>query len=274
MLLFPLCAFCSPPSTVEGGEILTPIPYSSDASARGEIAVAVELAEVAAGLPVAASFALASGITNRREGRRRAALNEAMHELRRPLQVLSLTLPGDSSAAAPVESSLQLATMALDRLDWEINGGPPEETATEVSVRQLIEEAAERWRKLAASRGRALMVDRNSEGRFVLGDRFSLSQALDNLLSNAIEHGGAKVRIGARPHGDRVRITVADEGAASTTEVSGRRRRANRMHRHGHGLRVVARIAKRHGGSFILRRTSRGAEAILWLPVCRQEDER
>jgi len=231
--------------------------------------MAVALAEVAAGLPVAASFALASGITNRREGRRRAALNEAMHELRRPLQVLSLALPSESSASAPVESSLRLATAALDRLDQEINGDPPEEVATEVSVEQLIEEAVQRWREPAASRGGVLTVDWNGETMFVNGDRFCLSQALDNLLSNAIEHGGAKVRIGARRHGDRVRVAVADAGAEASRRRSGR----NRAHRHGHGLRVVARIAKRHGGSFTLRRTSRGAEATLRLPLCRQEGE-
>src|SRR3954470_5553849 len=99
--------------------------------------MAVEFAEVAAGLPVAASLALAGGITNLREGRRRAALNEAVHELRRPLQVLSLALPADASAAAPVKSSLRLATVALDRLDQEINGGAPEEAVTEVSVGRL-----------------------------------------------------------------------------------------------------------------------------------------
>jgi signal transduction histidine kinase len=236
--------------------------------------MAVELAEVAAGLPVAASFALASGISNRREGRRRAALNEAMHELRRPLQVLSLALPADSSAAAPVESSLQLATAALDRLDQEINGDPSEEAAAEVSVEQLIEGAVQRWRKGAASRGGAVTVGWNSEMTFVNGDRFSLAQALDNLLSNAIEHGGANVRIGTRRHGDWVRIAVVDEGVASSAAASGRRPRGRGAHRHGHGLRVVARIAKRHGGSFTLRRTARGAEAVLRLPLFRREGER
>jgi signal transduction histidine kinase len=236
--------------------------------------MAVELAEVAAGLPVAASLALAGGITSHREGRRRAALNEAMHELRRPLQVLSLALPTDSSPAAPVESSLRLATVALDRLDQEINGGAPEEAATEVSVRQLIEEAAQRWRKLSASRGATLLVDWNSEATFVTGDRFSLSQALDNLLSNAIEHGGAKVRIGALRQGDWTRIAVIDDGVLSTAKARDCRPRGKRGHRHGHGLRIVARIARRHGGSFTLRRTAQGAEAVLRLPLWRHEDER
>src|SRR3954469_19252717 len=96
--------------------------------------MAVELAEVAAGLPVAASFALAGGITSLREGRRRTLLNEALHELRRPLQILSLALPDSSPRAAHVESSLELATVALERLDREINGAALEEAVTELSV--------------------------------------------------------------------------------------------------------------------------------------------
>src|SRR4051812_5911259 len=112
--------------------------------------MAVELAEVAAGLPVAASLALAGGITNFREGRRRSALNEAMHELRRPLQVLSLAVPDRSHEAAPIESSLRLATAALERLDREINGAILEESVTEVSVDNLIAEALQRWKSAAA----------------------------------------------------------------------------------------------------------------------------
>lgn len=143
-----------------------------------------------------------------------------------------------------------------------------------MSVKQLIEEAVQRWRRPSASRGGVLMVVWNGETMFVNGDRFSLSQALDNLLSNAIEHGGAKVRAEARRQGDWVRIAVADEGAAPSAELSRRRPGRNRASRHGHGLRVVARVAKRHGGSFTLRRTSRGAEAILRLPLCRPGGER
>ena len=75
--------------------------------------MAMELAELAAGLPVAASFAAARGISSFREGRRRTSLNEAMHELRRPLQILSLALPARAGEDAAVDSSLRLATAPL-----------------------------------------------------------------------------------------------------------------------------------------------------------------
>ncbi|HEX5592746.1 MAG TPA: HAMP domain-containing sensor histidine kinase [Solirubrobacterales bacterium] len=229
--------------------------------------MAVELAEVAAGLPVAASLALVGGISNLREGRRRAALNEAMHELRRPLQVLSLSLSSDSPGAAPLESSLQLATIALDRLDREINGASLEEAMTEVPVRDLIEESVWRWRDAAARIGAGLELDPNSEDTCIRGNRFDLAQALDNLLSNAIEHGGGRVRVEWRREGDWLRVSVADRGGAARSMTAGRRFRRDGRSRRGHGLRVVERIARNHGGNFSLCRVPHGAEASLRLPL-------
>lgn len=230
----------------------------------------VELAQVAAGLPVAASFALAGGITSLREGRRRAQLNEALHELRRPLQVLALALPQNSHQAAPVESSLELATVALERLDREINGTGLEKVTTEVSVDVLINEAVQRWRGAAARSGSTLKREWNGPETYVEGDRFDLAQALDNLLSNAIEHGSGKVRVGWRREGRWVCISVVNSGAPSAARSGRQRERRGGRCRRGHGLRVVERVARKHGGSFALRTARDGVEAGLWLPLRRR----
>jgi len=234
--------------------------------------VAVELAEVVTGLPVAASLALAGGITNLREGRRRAALNEAMHELRRPLQVLSLSLPADLPPTAPAESSLQLATAALERLDREVNGRAPGEAVNKVSVNDLIEAGARRWSSAVTLRGGTLRVQYDDDLMLVSGDPFSLAQALDNLLSNAVEHGGSEVGIESHREVGWVRISVTDSGVHPAVEAQ--RPRSRGRGRRGHGLRVVARTATRHGGSFNLQRGPNGTEASLCLPLCRQEDGR
>jgi signal transduction histidine kinase len=234
----------------------------------------VELAELAAGLPMAASFALAGGITSLREGRRRAALNEAMHELRRPLQVLSLTLPATVDQAVQVESSLELATAALERLDREINGGALEKVEAEVSINALIDEAMQRWQSVAAHAGGGLQKEWNGPETYVEGDRFELAQALDNLLSNAIEHGAGRVRIGWRREGDWVCISVSNSLAPPCAKARGRRQRRGSRCRRGHGLRVVERVARRHGGSFSLRSAEDGAKASLRLPLRRRVDAR
>jgi signal transduction histidine kinase len=232
--------------------------------------MAVELAEVAAGLPVAASFALAGGITSFREGRRRAVLNEALHELRRPLQVLSLALPERSHQEAPVESSLELATVALERLDREINGAGLERVVTEVSVNPLLDEAAQRWKAVAICSGCSLQREWNGPETYVEGVHFDLAQALDNLLSNAIEHGAGRVRIGWRREGEWVCISVANSGAPVLSPVRRRRQRRGGRCRRGHGLRVVERVARRHGGSFALRPGRDSVEASLRLPLGRR----
>ena len=230
--------------------------------------MAVELAEIAAGLPLAASFALAGGITTLREGRRRTALNEAMHELRRPLQALLLAQRADPAGKRAVDSSLRLAAAALERLDREINGDPAEPDLVCVPVKSLLEEAVQRWGSQAAMTGGGICLRWLSDEQWVEGDRIELVQAVDNLIRNAIDHGGGKVTIEGRREGIWLLIRIRDSGArALATRRMLRRPWRGSRSRHGHGLRVVARVARSHGGSFGLRSVEHGAEAQLRLPL-------
>lgn len=238
--------------------------------------MAVELAEIAAGLPMAASFALVSGISGLREGRKRASLNEAMHELRRPLQVLALSLPEEQEEAGACDSSLQMATAALDRLDREINGGAVERSTESVAIEPLLRSVANRWEKVVTRGGRALRLRCGSGDWAVLGDEFELKQALDNLIKNALEHGGGVLTVDAREIGGRIRLAVIDDGplrSSQTERKTDLRERLSGRARHGHGLRVTARIARSHGGSFQLRRAGGYTEARLELPLQRDGGE-
>lgn len=235
--------------------------------------MAMELAEVAAGLPMAVSFALAGGISTFREGRRRTALNEAMHELRRPLQALSLALPTDSDGQNAVDSSLRLAAAALDRLDREINGDIAEVGIGPVPVRSLLEEAVQRWSSQVRRAGGGIRLHWLSDEQWVQGSGIELAQAVDNLINNAIEHGGGDVTIEGRREGTWLLVSTRDCGGHAAAVRRPRRRPRSRS-RHGHGLRVVARVARAHGGSFRLRRAGSGAEARLRLPLHLPEEDR
>jgi signal transduction histidine kinase len=224
----------------------------------------VELAEVAAGLPLAASFALAGGITTLRKGRRRGALNEAMHELRRPLQVLTLSLPSSSRSDEAVDSALRLTADALGRLDREINGVAAEEVFSPLPIRLLAHECVGRWKNQAALLERELWMEWKAGDPLVKGNRFDFAQAMDNLISNALEHGDGPVTVEVTSGDGQVVIQVMDEGGDSGG--SGRSI-ADRRHRHGHGLRVVRRTAATHGGDFELDRSSVGTVACLRLPL-------
>jgi signal transduction histidine kinase len=224
----------------------------------------VEIAEIAAGLPVAASFAMATGVSALRDGRRRASQNEALHELRRPLQALTLALPDDSSAGG----SLRMAAAAADRLDREINGGGEERLEARVRVRPIVEAAVERWRLRAGRDGRRMTLRWVAADVYLVGDELGLVQAVDNLLNNALEHGGSEVRVEVRERSDLLRLSVRDRGGAV---VASRRSslgsRLGGRARHGHGLRIVRRVAARHGGSFHLIRSANETEARLELPL-------
>jgi signal transduction histidine kinase len=236
------------------------------------------LAEAIGGWPIAASIAATITARGWRAGRRRSALNEAVHELRRPLQAIALAC-GERTANHVVEGSVQLAAVALERLDREINGGgsrPNEPRA--ISVRPLLESAVARWRSRASLGGGSLSLRWRAGELFVEADRLGLAQALDNLIVNAIEHGGPTIAIEGRRCGDRLLLVVSDSGRASRpatrrdapaevlARLAGRQRR-------GHGLAVVRRAADLHGGRFALRHSEHGSLAVLELPLARRWDE-
>jgi signal transduction histidine kinase len=240
--------------------------------------VPLELAEVAAGLPLAASFAAVGGIATLREGRRRTALNEAMHELRRPLQALWLALPAHSPKAGAAESSLQLAVAALERLDLEINGQRALAVHAPLRLRPLAESAVARWRAKAIVRGRRLDLRWHAAEPLLEGSETDLAQALDNLINNALEHGGVEITLEAREAKGWIHLAVRDrglpgrgrEGWSSSGTARSRLdlwRRLTGRRRRGHGLRVVERVAADHGGGFRLRPAGDGAEALLKLPL-------
>lgn len=222
--------------------------------------MAVELGEIAAGLPFAASIAMTTGIGVLREGRRRTSLNEAMHELRRPLQALALSLPREADASC---SALQMAAGAVDRLEHEINGRPLEPVAERVSVRPMVEAALARWRPRAVASGRSLELRWNAAEPALWGYPEELARAVDNLISNGFEHGEGAVDVAVLESSGRLRIEVRDRGAGR----AGPRPLSLGRRRHGHGLRIVRRTAARHGGSFRLRPAAVGTEATLELPL-------
>jgi signal transduction histidine kinase len=235
--------------------------------------VSLELAQIAAGWPWAASMAVAVSARSLLAGRRRSALNEALHELRRPLQALVLASPSAGRArGGGIESSLQMAAAALERLDREINGEATATVRVPIAAKPLLEAAVARWQRRAALAGGSLRLRWNAAEVTVSGDRCEISQALDNLIVNALEHGGPNVVVAAMAAPGALRVSVTDSGPAASR--ASRRRgsarplaRLSGRHRHGHGLRVVRRVADAHGGSFRLRCSAAGTEAALDLPL-------
>jgi signal transduction histidine kinase len=219
-----------------------------------------------------ATAAIALAGERLRAGRRRCALNRALHELRRPLQALMLTMPPRATGALAGPAPLDLAIAALCQLEREINGGGGRGSREPIAVKPLIAAAVERWRSRAALAGGAIELRWRAGGIHMLADPLRLSQAVDNLIVNALEHGGPRVTVDAGVGNGRLRLAVLDDGrgarppsrrgapAEVIARLVGRRRR-------GHGLDVVRQVAAAHGGRFALQRSDRGSVAMLELPL-------
>ena len=233
----------------------------------------LELAQLVTAWPLGVSLAAAMAAQGIHAGRRRSALNEALHELRRPLQALALAAPAvPSRHSAAIEGTVRLAAAALERLEREVNGDSRVAARAPVSVRPLLGAGVGRWRHRAILAGGSLEQRCLAGDAVVEGDPWALAQALDNLIVNAIEHGGPEIVVEARVEAARLRLAVLDSGCVSAVEP-GRRDKAGMLarlrgaRRRGHGLAVVRRVAAAHGGEFRLHASALGTEALLELPL-------
>lgn len=207
-----------------------------------------------------AACGMAAAEGRRRRKNRRAG--RALHELRRPLQALLLAppRPGD-----PL-TTLDLALAALHDLELVLDAGHrrelPAGPSKTLNWPLLLTGAADRWQQAAWLRGGRVDVRCLIDGGKPLSKEtaISLSQGLDNLILNALTHGGAVVEVSAVPTCAGIELRVADRGTPPPQAPPYRQRRR------GQGLKVVTGIASRLGGSFRVSRDASGSLATISLP--------
>lgn len=194
--------------------------------------------------------------------RLRGALNRALHELRRPLQVLALDSP---------DMSVRQAIRAVGRLDHTLNGNPaPQATREELGCRLLLGACVRRWTSRAHLAGAEIELGWIGPDVLVRGEGPALAAAFENLILNAIEHGGPRIRVEAIALGRWVRVEIADSGRASRpygregspAEMIARQR----DDRHGHGLEIVRRTVEQHGGKLEVKLDEAGSTVAVALP--------
>ncbi|MDQ2622285.1 MAG: ATP-binding protein [Actinomycetota bacterium] len=197
--------------------------------------------------------------------RLRDSLNRSIHEIRRPLQALALDGPRPSVAQA---------IRAVGDLDHQLNGGAPPVSRPElVACRLMVDACVRRWRSRAHLAGAEIELRWVGPDALVRGDGIVLAGAIENLVVNAIEHGGPQIRISAMTIGRWVRIEVADSGRSSRPEerqdspaqVMAQQRGRSR----GHGLRVAERTVLDHGGRFEPEFDDDGSKVTIALPCSR-----
>jgi two-component system, OmpR family, sensor kinase len=193
--------------------------------------------------------------------RERRFAADASHELRTPLALLrteiDLALDGDRpreelvaalrSAGEETDRLTRLAEELLLLARADENGLVV--ARHPVAVVELFDDVVCRFGAAADAQGRSIRVV-DPDGLVVDVDRATMSRALDNLLSNALQHGSGPIELLATA--DPSELHVIDQGGtASHTE-----RLFERFHRGGAstggtglGLAIVAAIAEAHGGT-------------------------
>jgi NtrC-family two-component system sensor histidine kinase KinB len=106
-------------------------------------------------------------------------------------------------------------------------------------------------------------------------DRLQIERALDNLVGNAIRHSpdGGNIRLQARRHGERVLVSVADDGEGVPYSQQARIfepfvQVGHRKGGAGLGLALCKEIVQLHGGRIgLYSRPGQGAQFYMTLPV-------
>src|SRR5438067_2225205 len=89
-----------------------------------------------------------------------------------------------------IDLELSRAALALDDLDRAPGRGRPESRWELVDVDELLVESVEAWCPVAAEQGVELQLAWPGACAELWAERVRLAQAVGNLISNAIEHGG------------------------------------------------------------------------------------
>lgn len=194
----------------------------------------------------------------------RQVSSDIAHDLRTPLtrlhnrldQAFALNDP-EQIEAARAEAAELLEIFASLLHIAEIEGMAESLPRTRIDVATLIAKMGETYAPDFEASGH-LLGWHSEPDIAVSGDQRLLSRALANLLDNALRHtpAGTRVMLDARRDGDRIEITISDDGPgtplADPTQLFRRFARGEQSRStpgHGLGLSLVAAVAAAMGGT-------------------------
>ncbi|MEJ5057141.1 MULTISPECIES: KinB sensor domain-containing domain [unclassified Pseudomonas] len=213
----------------------------------------------------------------------------ASHELRTPVTGMHMAFglfrerahfPQDSREADLLdtvnEEMQRLMQLINDLLNFSrYQNGLQKLTLAPCSIEDLLEQAQLRFADAAAVQGIDLLVEAQGPLPRLQADQPQLDRVLDNLIDNALRHTspGGLIRLQARRHGDRVIISVEDNGEGIAYGQQGRifepfvqvgRKKGGA----GLGLALCKEIVQLHGGRMgVYSRPGQGTQFYMALTV-------
>lgn len=213
----------------------------------------------------------------------------ASHELRTPVTGMQMAFsllrerthyPENSREAdlfsTVYEEMQRLVTLINDLLNFSrYQSGQQKLERVPCEPAELLEQARQRFQPTAAQNDIDIKLELQTPLPSLLLDRQQMERMLDNLLSNALRHtpDGGEIRLLARHHGERVILSVEDNGEGIPYSQQARifepfvqigRRRGGA----GLGLALCKEIAQLHGGRIgVHSRIGHGTIFYIALPI-------
>lgn len=217
------------------------------------------------------------------------------HDLRTPLNRMRARIEAalrdsggqpadDQSARAALERTIEDADGLIRTFDSlllvaRLEAGAVARRAEPFSVPELLADVADLYEPVAEEQGMAISVMAvASDAETITAHRQLVSQAVTNLVENAIKYAGngasAQITLSARRKGADIVITVADNGPgipealrARALQRFARLDTARSTSGAGLGLSLVAAVAELHGGRIELCDNDPGLRASLVFPA-------
>jgi len=215
------------------------------------------------------------------------------HDLKTPLTRLrnrceqALRQPtGDAGYRAALETTIAESDDLIRTFDALLmiaraESGQARDNMMEFDAAEIARDIGELYEPLAEEKGIALTIDATTAA-LVRGNRELVSQALANLVDNAIKYGGPNGKANGAPteivvkagdDGERVALSVADRGSGIAEADRGRVvERFVRLEQSrsepgsGLGLSLAAAVARLHGGELTLEDNHPGLRSTIALP--------
>ena len=210
---------------------------------------------------------------------RRRLLNDVSHELNTPLSVIQLEATGLRDGLQQPGTAADHIIQEVDRLrglvtdlNWlaETDHGELRLTLEASSVHELLTAEVERWRPKSQAQQVELSLQLPDDLPFLDLDRTRMSQALGNVLDNALQYteAGGNILVRAALEGkESLAISIIDDGigidAADLPHVFNRFYRTDRSRLRGItgtglGLAITRAIVEAHGGTITVSSDGHG----------------